>query len=168
MQVRPDGPPNAAALPAAHAVVAESGHDAAQWLSARVEMRPSCVVFESGQCPTDARIELALQQDITDHACVPGDGVEREHADPRQLGAVEVAVRAAEELIPAANREHGCALGDRFPNIGGLDEQVLCDERLFAILAAADVEQIVLTRIDPISNGDEAYVELVSAPRRAP
>ena len=83
VQVRPDNTPDAAALPAAHAVVAESRNDSAEWLSACVEMRPSCVVLESGECPTDARLELALQQDVTDHSCVPGDGVEREHADSR-------------------------------------------------------------------------------------
>src|SRR5512133_3807102 len=113
VQVRPDSTPDAAALPAAHAVVAEPGHHAAEWLSACVEVCPSRMVLESGQCPTDARLELALQQDVTDHACIPGDGVEREHADPRQLGTVEVAVRAAEELVPTADREHGRACGDR-------------------------------------------------------
>jgi hypothetical protein len=152
VQVRTDCTPDAAALPAAHAVVAEPGHDAAERLGACIEVRPSSVVLESGQCPRNAWVELAFQQDVTDHACVPGDRVERKEADPRQLGTVKVAVRAAEELIPAANREHGSTLCDRLPYPGGLDEQVLCDERLFAILAAADVEQIVLARIDPVSN----------------
>jgi len=50
----------------------------------------------------------------------------------------------AEQLVPAADRQHrrlaGERRGDRVPL--GLD-QVVRDERLVAVLAAADVEQLV-------------------------
>jgi len=126
------------------------------------------VVLEPGQCPTNAWLELALQQDVTDHAPVAGDGVEGEHADARQVGTVEVTVGAPEELVPAADREHGGTFGDRLPYPCGLSDQVLCDERLFAVLAAADVEEVVLAGIERLSNRDGSHVELVTAPRRAP
>ncbi len=44
----------------------------------------------------------------------------------------------------------------------------MCDERLFAVLAAADVEEIVFAGMDRLADGDGPHVELVSAPRRAP
>ena len=68
---------------------------------------------------------------------------------------MEVSVRPPEELIPAADREHRSALAGRLQHAGGLREQVLRDERLFAILPAADVEEIVLARAtgSPIETG---------------
>ena len=78
------------------------------------------MVLETGERPTDARLELAIEQHVTDHARLPGDRVEREHADARQVVAVEVAVRAAEQLVAAADREHRRAPVDRLPQLGGL------------------------------------------------
>ena len=80
---------------------------------------------------------------------------------------MEVAIGAAEELVAAADREQRRTRRDRLAHAVGLCDQVLCHQGLLAILAAADVEQIVLVRIDPLSHGDGADVELVPAPRRA-
>ena len=81
---------------------------------------------------------------------------------------MEVTVGPPEELVPAADREHRGTLGDRLPYAGGFCEQVTCDERLFAVLAAADVEEIVLARVDRLSNRDGSHVELMPTPRRTP
>jgi hypothetical protein len=48
---------------------------------------------------------LAVEQDVADHAALPGDRVERQESGPGQLDAVAVAVVAPEQLIAAADRE---------------------------------------------------------------
>src|SRR5712692_8495975 len=99
MQVRPDGTPDATALPAALAVVAEPGHDAAERLRTRIQASAPRVVLESRERAAHAGLELALQEDVADHARVAGDRVQGEEADPRQVGALDATVRAPEELI---------------------------------------------------------------------
>ena len=88
VEVRSDRTPDAAALPAALAVVAESGDDAAKWLRARIQARPSSVILEARKRAAHAGLELALEQDVADHAPVAGDGVEGEEADPGQVVTV--------------------------------------------------------------------------------
>src|SRR2546423_15261822 len=64
VEVRPDRTPDAAAFPAALAVVAEPGDDPAEWLRARVQVRPSRVILAARQRATQPRLEVALPQDI--------------------------------------------------------------------------------------------------------
>src|SRR6266550_3667116 len=146
VEIRPDRRPDAAALPAALAVVAEPGNDAAEWLCFRIQACPSRVILEARKRAADTGLELALEQNVADHAPVAGDRVEGEEADPGQVSTVKVAVGAAEELVATADREQCGAARNRRAHALGLRNEVLCDERLFAVLAAADVEKVVLAR----------------------
>src|SRR5439155_14958712 len=139
VEVRPDRAPDAAALPAALAVVAEPGDDAAEWLRARIQACPACVILEARKRAADPGLELALEQDVADHARVAGDRVEGEEADPGQFGTAEVTVGAPEELVPAADREQRDAAGNGFAHPVGLCNEIPGDERLFAVLAAAHI-----------------------------
>ena len=56
VEVRPDGPPDAAALGARLAVVAESRDNPAERLRARVEPRPADVVLEPRKRPLAPRL----------------------------------------------------------------------------------------------------------------
>ena len=98
----------------------------------------------------------------------PATVSKREQADARQVGAVEVSVRAPEELVAAADREHRgtAAAARRTP--AAFASQILRDERLLAVLPAADVEEIVLAGWTRISDRNGPDLELVAAPRRAP
>ena len=49
----------------------------------------------------------------------------------------------------------------------GLRGEVGRDERLLAVLAAADVEEVDLARRHAVAHPDRAHVELVAARRRA-
>ena len=125
------------------------------------------MVLEARQGAVHTGLELALEQDVADHARVAGDGVEGEDADPREVGPVEIAVRAAEELVAAAHREQRRARRHRLTHTARFREQVLCNERLFAVLPAADVEEVVLARFQRVADGDGSHLELVAAPGRA-
>src|SRR5262245_32392802 len=92
MEVRADGAPEAAALEAALAVVAEAVNDPAQGLGARVEPRAAGMVLEAGKRLDKARLELALEEHVADHPALAGDRLEREEAHSRHVLAVEAAV----------------------------------------------------------------------------
>jgi hypothetical protein len=81
VEIRPDGATNAAAFPAALAVVAEAGDNAAERLGAFVEARPAGMVLESRQRPALTGLELALQQHVADHPRIPCDRLVREEPD---------------------------------------------------------------------------------------
>ena len=89
-------------------------------------------------------------------------------SDAGQLGPVEVSVRAPEQLVAAADREHRGSVGHRPTHVFGLRGQILRDKGLLAVLAAADVEQIVLIRPQRIADRDSTHLELVAPPRCAP
>ena len=84
MQVRAERAPDAAALEAGRAVVAEAGDHAPERLGARVEDRPAGVVLEARERACLA-VELALEQDVADHPALAGDRLEREDAGAREL-----------------------------------------------------------------------------------
>ena len=86
----------------------------------------------------------AVEQDVADHAPLARDRVQRQQADAGQLGARAVAVEAAEELVAAAHREERGARLDRLVQRRALRDEVGRDERLLAVLAAADVEEVGL------------------------
>src|SRR5262249_45092811 len=107
VQVGANGATEPAALVAALTVVAEAGYDAPKRFRARIEDRPAGVVLESGQRLLRGRLELALEQNVADHAPGAGDRVERQEADARQLLAALVAIEAAEQLVAATDGEEG-------------------------------------------------------------
>src|SRR5881397_2529104 len=92
MEVRADRAADATAFVPALAVVAEAGDHTAERFRAVVEMRPARLVLEAGKRSPDAGVELALEQDVTDHPPLTGDGFEREKPDSRQVRAVKVTV----------------------------------------------------------------------------
>ena len=81
---------------------------------------------------------------------------------------MEVTVRAAEELVAAADREQRGTGRDRLPDARRLRRQILRDQRLLAVLATADVEQVVVARPDRLGDRHRAHFELVAPPGRTP
>ena len=124
------------------------------------------MVLEACDRPALPRHELALEQHVADHPPFPRDGLVREEPDAGERRAVAVEVAAAEQLIAAADGEQRCArrggLLDRRPFVG----EVRRDQRLLAVLAAADVEQIVLAGPHLVAQRDGRHLELVAAEAR--
>src|SRR4051812_15992784 len=168
VEVRADGTAEAAALEAGAAVVPEPVDHAAQRLGALVQVRAAGMVLEAGERLLETRLELALEQDVADHAPVAGNGLVREDAGARLLASVLVAVEAAEQLVAAADGEQGGAVVERRTERIGARGEVGRDESLLAILAAADVEEIVVAGDERIAEPDRANLELVPAPSRPP
>src|SRR5436190_11760512 len=109
MQVGPDRATAAAALVPALAVVAEARDDAAEGFGTLVEDRPPRVILEAGESAPLARLELALEEDVADHAPRARERVQRQEPDAGQLVAALVTVEAAEQLVAAADGEKGSA-----------------------------------------------------------
>ena len=115
------------------------------------------MVLEAGDRPPLAGHELALEQDVADHPPLARDRLVREEADARAARvAVAVEIAAAEELVAAADGEQRRAAVDRRLDRRALRDEVRRDQRLLAILAAADVEQVVLAGADLVADGDRA------------
>ena len=92
--------------------------------------------------------------------------MQRQQAYAGQLDATLVAVEPAEQLVAAADGQKGGACGvgvaERRPEGGQLGR----DQLLLAVLAAADVEEIVLTGADRRAGAEGPDLELVAAPGR--
>ena len=168
MQVRADRAADAAPLLAALAVVPEARQDPPERDGPGIQPRAARVVLEPRKRAPDARLELALEQDVADHTTLAGDGLEREQPDAGQVGAVEVAIGASKELIAAADGKKRRAGLHRAEQTVRLRREIIRDERLLAILAAADVEQIVLARPHAVADAESVDLELMATPRRAP
>jgi hypothetical protein len=167
VEVRADGAADAAAFEPALAVVAEAGKDPTERLGTRVEEGPAGVVLEARQRVPLPGLELALEQYVADHPLGSRDRVQREQADPRELGSSQVAVRASEQLVAAADREHRGSAGRSLEHTVALPRQILGHERLLAVLAAADVEEVVLAGNDRLTERNRAHLDVVSPPRGA-
>ena len=89
-------------------------------------------------------------------------------ADARHVDVVAAEVAPPEELITATDGEHGGPLADALLDCVSLRGQIRRHERLFAILAAADVEQIVLPGRELVAERDRRHLELVASERSAP
>ena len=125
------------------------------------------MILEACERPAARAGELALEQDVADHAPIAGLRPQRQHARSGQLGARAVAVEAAEELVAAADGEQGGARRDHLGQLPPTGGEVGRHERLLAILSAADVEQVDI-RWDRLVEPDRDDVELDASPRRAP
>jgi hypothetical protein len=142
--------------------------DPAERLGAGVEQRPAGVVLEACDRPPDAGLELGLEQHVADHAPFARDGLEREQPDARELVTGHVDVATPEQLVAAADGEdRRTALRGRADPVA-LGREARSDQRLLPVLAAADVEEVVLARHDRIVRPDRADIELEPAPGRSP
>jgi hypothetical protein len=167
VQIGPDRAADATALRAARAVVAEARHDATERLGARVQRRSPRMVLEAGNRPALAGNELGIEQDIADHPTLACNRVQREQADAGQLLAVPEAVEAAQQLVAAADGEHRSAARRGREQPLALVFEVARDERLLAVLAAADVEEVVRAGLQDVVRRNGLHLELVPAPRGA-
>ncbi len=156
VQVGADRAPEPAALEAGATVVAESGHHASERGGALVEQRPPGVVLEPGDRRPEARLELAFEQDVADHARLTGDRLVREERGARHPGAVAAAIAAAEQLVAATDCKQRDAGGDGFADGGAFRSEVGRNERLLAVLPAADVEEVVPARLEASRRGRSA------------
>jgi hypothetical protein len=163
VEVGADRPPHAAALVAGLAVVPEAGDDASERLRAGIEPRPSRVVLEPRERPPLARHELAREEHVADHAPLAGDGLEREEAGAGEVVAAVAAVAAPKELVAAADGEERGAALDRLAQRVAARGEVRRDERLLAVLPAADVEEVVGARLERVADRDGVDDELVPA-----
>src|SRR5262249_17252224 len=164
VEVGPDHATDPAALVAALAVVPEAGDDASERFCAVLEHGPPGMVLETGERPLDPGLQLAREQDVADHPPLAGDGVERQQADARQLVAALVAVEPPEQLVAAADGEGGRARGDRGLQRRAKGGERRGDQLLLAILAAADVEEVVLAGLNDAARAERPHLELVAAP----
>src|SRR5262249_49615017 len=153
-----------AALVAALAVVPEAGDDASERFCAVLEHGPPGMVLETGERPLDPGLQLALEQDVADHPPLARDGVEWQPADARRLVAALVAGDRREQLAAAADGEGGRPRGDRGLQRRAKGGERRRDQLLLAILAAADVEEVVLAGLYEAARPKRSHLELVAAP----
>jgi hypothetical protein len=125
------------------------------------------VILEAGDRSPLARHELRLQQYIADHPAFTRERLVREEPDARHRVAVAAEIAAAEELVAAADGQDGGTAVDRRRDVHPLAHEVGRDQRLLPILAAADVEQVVLPRPDVVADRDRLHLELMPSQRRA-
>jgi hypothetical protein len=111
-----------------------------------------------------SRLELALEEDVADHAALTRDRVVGQKIDSRELGPGAVPVEAPEELVAAADGEEGGTVSDLLAQRLSLASKIGRDESLLAILATADVVEVVLSGADSVSEPDRPVVEADPAP----
>ena len=83
-----------------------------------------------------------------------GNRVQGKEARAGKLGAASPAVEPAEQLIPAADGEESCAARDHLANRIASRREIRSDQLLLTILAAADVEQVVLAGAQLVADAD--------------
>src|SRR4029078_3960551 len=121
------------------------------------------VVLKAGQHAPAVQIEL--DRDVADQARpLLADGADVEQPHALDLLAVE-AVGAPEQLIAAADAEHDRVARRRALErvaLGG--EQVLGAQALVAVLAAAEVEEVVGVGIERLAEPARLHAEADPAP----
>ena len=130
------------------AVVPEAGDDPPERLGARIEPRPPGMVLEPcdraplpGTSSHSSRTSPIIRRSPATVSCgkrpTPG-------SDPPWRSTVA----AAEQLVAAADGQQRRAAGDGLRDRRPLGDEIGGDQRLLAVLAAADVEEIVLAGVD--------------------
>ena len=140
--------------------------DASERRRARVEQRAAGVVLEARDRRRDAVAEVGLEQHVADQPPLAGDRLEREQARARHPRAVAAAVAAPEQLVAAADGEQRRAGLDGPPQVVASRREVGRDQRLLAILAAADVDEVERPRLERVAGLDRASPR-ARGPRRA-
>ena len=90
-------------------VIAVTDHAFTKWAGFRAEIGLAAVVLESHQRP-----KLGLDNDIPDTAFVPGDGMNIEDTDARNVRAFVGPVVMAEQLVAAADTQKDRPVSSRF------------------------------------------------------
>src|SRR3954454_17063191 len=168
VQVGADDVAPAHALEAVAAVVAVAVQHAAQRLLALAEVGATAMVLESGQ-HRERPVEVQLDRDIADQARAGlADRAQVDEADAGELLVAEL-IGVAQQLVAAAHREHDLA------GVGGAVQGVALDrghvaraQGLVAVLAAADVEQVVGVGVHGVAEARGVQAESEPAPGAAP
>ena len=126
------------------------------------------MVLEACERPTAPRHELAVEQHVPDHPLLAGDGLVREETDAGHRVAVAAEVTTAEQLVAAADREQRRAVRNGRLDRVSLRDEIGRDQRLFAVLAAADVVEVVLAGRELRRPPRAPSLELVPAERCPP
>ncbi len=168
MEVGADRRTDAAALEARVAVVAVARDNPSERRRAGVEQRPAGVVLESGHHRRGAVAEVGFEQHVTDQPLLAGERLVREDSCPRHPRAVAAAVATPEQLVAATDGEHCRAGVDSPPQVVSPRREVGRDERLFAVLAAADVDEVVRPRLEGVTGLDTGHLERVAPQCGAP
>ena len=138
---------------ARRARVAVAAQDAAERPLAVAEVRAPAVVLEAGEHAraVDAG-QLDLDRDVADQPrALLADGAQVDEADAGDLLVAEL-VGVAEELVAAADGEDRAAVGGRgVQRVALALDEVLRAELLVAVLAAAEVEEVVRGRVDVVA-----------------
>lgn len=163
MQIRTDRSFHATALESRLAVIPEPVHDATERFGAWIEQRAAHVILEARQRLALSSIELALEQDVADHPPAACDRLVRKETRARHEHTVATAIPAPEKLIAAANGQQGGACGHRFGKRLSLRRQIGRDERLFAVLPSAHVEEVVCAWAELVAEPDRFHLELLAA-----
>ena len=155
------------ALVTGAAVIPMTAKDASEWALRRSQAGAAAVVLEAGEHPRQPA-EVDLDGDVADQPrAVLAHGLEVDQADARQPLTSEF-VGVAEQLVAAADGE------DQLSGVGGgvqrlaLDgRQILGAQRLVAVLAAADVEEVVGVGVERVAEAGAGELEAEPAPLAA-
>src|SRR6478736_5344830 len=155
------------ALAAVTAVVPMTVEDSAERLGFRAEVGATAVVLEPGEHPW-ALSEVDLDRDVADQSrprITHGFEVRDPETGDRSVAEL---VAMAEQLIAAADCEQGGAIvGGRGDCVALGPEHVLGHQDLVAILAAADVDQVVFGWIEPLAGARCGVGEVDTPPLAA-
>src|SRR5262249_52311779 len=141
--------------------------DAPERDGAGAEVGTAAMVLEAGQ---DSRslAEADLDRDVADQAWTGlADGLEVGDAESGNRAVPEL-VAMAEQLVAAADGQHrGAVLHRGGDGIALAAQHVLGHESLVAVLAAADVDQVVLGGVEAVSGAGGRVAEADAAPLAA-
>jgi len=103
------------------------------------------VVFETDERLGVERFDLGVDDDVADEALLAGLRAYVDHSDAGKFFALGGLVVVAEQLVAAAHREDHRPVVHRLLEWRLLElEQIFVDERLLAVLAAAEKEDVDL------------------------
>ena len=133
-------------------VVTESADDHAKGSGFRAEIGAAAMVLEA-----DDFTEVCLQDHVANASVGAGAGVARfevEDADAGNDASLVVDVAVAEELEPSTNGEDGHIRFNGIADGRAFFDEVIGDAALFAVLAAADEEEVEHGGIEGVTDRD--------------
>ena len=147
MEIGADGGVDATALvPRGSVVAVTRDHATERRAPESSSVRPG-MVLEAGHRCREA-VEIDVEEHVADQAPVAGDRLVREEAGPRHRRPVTAAIAATEQLIAAAHGEQRRSVVDGGANRIAASCEIGRNQRLLAILTAADVDQIECRRLE--------------------